>query len=168
MSGRHAATTAPRNLVTRRTRHLQGTSRLVAWCLPRDSAVHRARTLLRNELALAPLRISGDLVAEAELVVDELASNAVRHAQGPYELRILYEHGVPVQAEVADAGTGAALVDQLLDRPLIIPDNIEDLELGGRGLPMVAALTGGICGARNVLLCGTGRAGTGVWFRLPT
>ncbi|MEZ0076276.1 ATP-binding protein [Planotetraspora sp. GP83] len=167
MPGVHAPPiTVLQNLAAHQTAYVEGGPRLAAWCLHRDSAVHRARALLRCELTA--LRIADELIGDVELVVAELASNAVRHARGPYELRVLYDRGVPVEAEVADAGTGADLVDELLDRPLVIPDSIEDLELGGRGLRLVAALTGGRCGGRQVRLCGTGRAGTGVWFGLPT
>ncbi|MER5646813.1 ATP-binding protein [Streptosporangium sp. NPDC002524] len=138
---------------------------MTAWCLPPGSAARRARELLREQLCKPPL--TAGMLAELEVVVSELATNATRHAPGPYELRLLHDHGLPVRAEVVDAGAGAALIEHLLDRPLPVPERVDDLELGGRGLRIVAELTHGRCGAHWTRLCGTGRLGTGVWFDLP-
>jgi anti-sigma regulatory factor (Ser/Thr protein kinase) len=140
--------------------------RMIAWCLPPDNAARRARKLLRDRLARLPL--AADVIAELEVVVTELATNAASYASGPYELRILHDHGLPIRAEVVDAGTGSTLIEHLLHRPFSIPDRVDDLELGGRGLRIVAELTGGNCGAHWTRLCGTGQSGTGVWFDLPT
>lgn len=140
--------------------------RMTAWCLPPTSAARRARELLRAQLSGLPL--AADVLDELEIVVSELATNATRYAPGPYELRLLHDHGLPVRAEVVDAGAGAALIEYLLDRPLTVPDRIDDLELGGRGLRIVTELTHGRCGAQWTRLCGTGQLATGVWFDLPT
>jgi anti-sigma regulatory factor (Ser/Thr protein kinase) len=139
---------------------------MTAWCLPPGNAARRARTLLRDRLSRLPLAI--DAIAELEVVVTELATNAAAYAPGPYELRILHDHGLPIRAEVVDAGTGSTLIEHLLNRPLSVPDRVDDLELGGRGLRIVAELTNGNCGAQWTRLCGTGQSGTGVWFDLPT
>ncbi|SDI11887.1 Histidine kinase-like ATPase domain-containing protein [Sinosporangium album] len=138
--------------------------RVSAWCLlPRD-APRRARRLLRSRL----IGLSPAVVDDLELVLSELASNAVTHAPGPYELRILYEDGLPIRVEVADSGNSARTVDRLLHRPGDAFAAVDTLADGGRGLRIVAACTGGWCGARQVRLYGTGRLGTGVWFSLPT
>lgn len=140
--------------------------RVSVWCLPPRDAPRRARLLLRERLSGIPT--GSDVIDELDLVISELATNAIRHAPGPYELRILYEADLPVQVEVADSGNGAALVDRLLDRPLGSFNGGPLLADGERGLRIVAAYTGGRCGARSVRLYGTGRCGTGVWFQVPT
>ncbi|WP_156056394.1 ATP-binding protein [Streptosporangium roseum] len=140
--------------------------RMTAWCLPPGSAARRARELLRDQLSAMP--IAADVLDELEIVVSALATNATRYAPGPYELRLLHDHGLPVRAEIVDAGAGATLIEYLLDRPLTVPDRIDDLELGGRGLRIVTELTHGRCGAQWTRLCGTGQLATGVWFDLPT
>jgi anti-sigma regulatory factor (Ser/Thr protein kinase) len=139
--------------------------RLIAWCLPPDSATTRARELLRDHLSRQHL--ARDVLVELELVVAELATNAASYAPGPYELRIVHDHDAPVRVEVVDAGAGAGLIESLLRRPLTVPDDIDELALGGRGLRIVAEFTHGRCGAGWTRLCGTGQLGTGVWFDLP-
>ncbi|GGK44935.1 hypothetical protein Ppa06_00580 [Planomonospora parontospora subsp. parontospora] len=139
--------------------------RMIAWCLPPDSAARRARELLRDHLSR--FSTTADVLADLEVVTTELATNAVSYAPGPYELRILHDHGVPVRVEVVDTGAGAELIEHLLDRPVVVPDHIDELELGGRGLRIVTELTYGRCGAQWTRLCGTGQTGTSVWFDLP-
>ncbi|MFI6454488.1 ATP-binding protein [Streptosporangium amethystogenes] len=140
--------------------------RMTAWCLPPGSAAQRAREMLRNQLAKLPL--ASDVLDELEIVVSELVTNATRYAPGPYELRLLHDRNLPVRAEVVDAGAGTTLIEHLLHRPLPIPERLDDLELGGRGLRIVTELTHGRCGTQWTRLCGTGQLGTGVWFDLPT
>ncbi|MFD8527162.1 ATP-binding protein [Streptosporangium canum] len=140
--------------------------RVTAWCLPPTSAARRAREVFRDQLTKLPL--TADMLDELEIVVSELVTNATRYAPGSYELRLLHDHGLPVRAEVVDAGAGAALIAYLLHRPLPLPERLDDLELGGRGLRIVTELTHGRCGAQWTRLCGTGQLGTGVWFDLPT
>ncbi|MEU4835432.1 hypothetical protein [Streptosporangium sp. NPDC023615] len=185
-----------------------GRFRTTVWCLPPGNAARRARELLRGLLSRPPF--AADEVADLEVVVTELATNAAGHAPGPYELRVLYDrgpghhahgpdahgpgghgpdargpgghahgpgghahepgghgHGLPVRVEVVDAGGGAPLIERLLRRPFSAPEEVEELELGGRGLRIVGEFTAGRCGARRTRLCGTGRLGTGVWFDLP-
>lgn len=135
------------------------------WCLFPDRAARRAREVLRDRLSGLPL--PPDTAAELEVVIGELVANAVCHSRGPYELRITHHRERPVRVEVVDAGTEAELIARLLrDRPAV-PDRVEELRVGGQGLLIVAALTGGRCGARRVRLLGTGQPGTGVWFDLP-
>ncbi|MEV4249542.1 ATP-binding protein [Streptosporangium canum] len=119
--------------------------RLTAWCLPPGSAARRARELLRAQLYGLPITAAG--LDELEIVVSELATNATHYAPGPYELRLLHDHGLPIRAEVVDTGAGATLIAYLLNRPLPVPERLDDLELGGRGLRIVTELTHGRCGA---------------------
>ncbi|WP_169750170.1 ATP-binding protein [Streptosporangium amethystogenes] len=143
-----------------------GRFRVIAWCLPRCNAARRARELFRDQLAKLPL--ATDVLDELEIVVSELVTNATRYAPGPYELRLLHDQGLPVRAEVVDAGAGTTLIAHLLHRPLPLPEHLDDLELGGRGLRIVTELTHGHCGTQWTRLCGTGQLGTAVWFDLPT
>ncbi|GAA3418954.1 ATP-binding protein [Streptosporangium vulgare] len=140
--------------------------RMTAWCLPPGNAARRARELFRDQLA--KLILDPDVLDELEIVVSELVTNAIRYAPGPYELRLLHDHGLPVRAEVVDAGAGTTLIEHLLYRPLPVPEHLDDLELGGRGLRIVAELTHRRCGTQWTRLCGTGQLGTVVWFDLPT
>ncbi|MEU8378845.1 ATP-binding protein [Streptosporangium sp. NPDC048865] len=143
----------------------RGRFRMTAWCLSGNEAARRARTLLRDLLSRPPF--AAEEVAELEVVVTELATNAGSYAPGPYELRVLYDRDLPIRAEVADAGGGVPLIERLLQRPFTAPGQVDDLELGGRGLRIVHEFTAGRCGARWTRLCGTGQIGTGVWFDLP-
>ncbi|MFF3439520.1 ATP-binding protein [Streptosporangium sp. NPDC002721] len=142
-----------------------GRFRMTAWCLPPGSPARRAREVFREQLSKPSLDL--DVLDELEIVVSELVTNAARYAPGPYELRFLYDHGLPVRTEVVDAGAGTTLIEHLLNRPPDIPERVDDLELGGRGLRIVAELTHGHCGTQWTRLCGTGQLGTGVWFDLP-
>ncbi|MFF3439504.1 ATP-binding protein [Streptosporangium sp. NPDC002721] len=144
---------------------IQSRFRMTAWCLSRDNAARRARRLLRDLLSRPPF--AAHEVAELEVVVTELATNAGSYAPGPYELRVLHDHDLPIRAEVADAGSGVPLIERLLHRPFTTPGQVDELELGGRGLRIVHEFTAGRCGARWTRLCGTGQIGTGVWFDLP-
>ncbi|WP_329423456.1 ATP-binding protein [Streptosporangium sp. NBC_01495] len=139
--------------------------RMTAWCLPPGNAARRAREVFRDQLSRLPM--AADVLDELEIVVSELVTNATRYAPGPYELRLLHDHGLPVRAEVVDAGAGTTLIDHLLNRSPPVPERIDDLELGGRGLRIVTELTHGRCGTQWTRLCGTGQLGTGVWFDLP-
>ncbi|MFI6451280.1 ATP-binding protein [Streptosporangium amethystogenes] len=147
-----------------RGRH-RGRFRVTAWCLPPGNAARRARKLLHDLLSRPPF--APDDVADLEVVVTELATNAGSYAPGPYELRVLHDRDLPIRAEVADAGGGVPLIERLLRRPFTLPGNVDELSLGGRGLRIVEEFTSGRCGARWTRLCGTGQIGTGVWFDLP-
>jgi anti-sigma regulatory factor (Ser/Thr protein kinase) len=93
----------------------------------RDSReVARARQVVRE--TLKGWRLDADL-ADVELLVSELVSNAVRHGSGPIRLR-LFSEGPTLRVEVVDGGgrrpltpagapqaggIGLHLVDQLTD-----------------------------------------------------
>lgn len=141
-----------------------------AWCLQPDSAARRARSLLRACLRrhLTDEKLLNDL----EAIVDELAANAWQHACGPCEMRVAWHQGTPVLCEITDAGDAASELTKRLRQASEAPDctgtDIGELLEGGRGLAIVARLTGGRCGARQAHLLSTGQPGTSVWFAIPT
>ncbi|WP_433376119.1 ATP-binding protein [Streptosporangium sp. CA-115845] len=112
-----------------------GRFRMTAWCLPPDNAARRARELFRDQLAKQLM--DPDVLDDLEIVISELVTNATRYAPAPYELRLLHDHGLPVRAEVVDAGAGTTLIHHLLHRPPTIPEHLDDLEPDGRGLHIV-------------------------------
>lgn len=63
-----------------------------------------------------------------ELLVSELATNAVVHARSEFQIRVLRAPG-SVRVEVADAGAGD-----------IVPRTVADSEAHGRGLRIVGQL----------------------------
>lgn len=133
---------------------------LAAWALPpgRD-AVGRARVLARNVLARRGFR--GDVLAEAELMVCELVTNAARHAYPPYELRLRAADEDAVVCEIVDGlealpplpttASGGSREWSLAD---IDAFDLGALE-GGRGLDMVARLSGNRLGAAPTHTCTT-------------
>lgn len=106
----------------------------------------------------------------------ELATNAVRHARPPYELRLRATRQAAVVCEVVDAlpalppipaepAASGAFGLTLAD---IDAADVDVLE-GGRGLAMVARLSGNYLGARYTRTHNTPlpTAGKAVWFALP-
>ncbi|MQA87246.1 MAG: hypothetical protein GEV03_22115 [Streptosporangiales bacterium] len=143
---------------------------VTVWCLPPATAVRRARGLLRSHLTghVTDAAVLDDL----EVIVGELATNAYRHASGPCEMRVLHHAGVPVVCEIADAGDGLELIAERLRRhtgriDVDAVDGVDSLTDAGRGLRIVACLSGGRCGARTTWLRGTGQIGKSVWFAIP-
>ncbi|WP_374328814.1 ATP-binding protein [Streptomyces sp. PSKA30] len=120
---------------------------------PQPSAVREARTEVRRQLeawGLAERDDTGDddLVATAELLVSELATNALLHAATPFRLTLTAAHGV-LRCEVADRGR----------RPPRVVD--AGTSESGRGMFLVDAL------ARHWGHHQDG-PGTTVWFELGT
>src|SRR5215472_10390865 len=107
---------------------------VATWPLPEDPrAAGAARRHVRDQLAAWRLE---ELTTTTELVVSELVANVVRHARGPYRLRLLRSQSLV--CEVFDAS---------LTTPR--PRRASWTDEGGRGLQLVAAL----CdrwGTRNV------------------
>jgi anti-sigma regulatory factor (Ser/Thr protein kinase) len=140
-----------------------------AWCLPPGSAARRARSLLRA--CLQCHLTDEDLLNDLEAIVDELAANAWQHACGPCEMRVAWHQGTPVLCEITDAGDAASELTERLRQAGEAPEStgtdIGALLEGGRGLAIVARLTGGRCGARQAHLLSTGQPGTSVWFAIP-
>ncbi|HEX2313710.1 MAG TPA: ATP-binding protein [Thermomonospora sp.] len=135
-----------------------------AWTLPEGpGCVREARVTLAQ--ALTVLGASADLIADARLMVSELATNAFQHAagHGPFELW-LYS-GDP-------AGRGGrrelrcAIFDRLPDTRL--PGYSWTSGDCGRGLSIVRELSGGRWGTtRERSRCGGDAPGKAVWFALP-
>jgi hypothetical protein len=82
-------------------------------------------------------------------------------------MRIWHYGDVPVMCEIADAAGRLEVVAGLLRRATGDVVDVDALAVGGRGLSIVARLSGGRCGARPTRLCSTGQVGKGVWFGLP-
>jgi serine phosphatase RsbU (regulator of sigma subunit)/PAS domain-containing protein len=107
---------------------------VATWPLPEDPrAAGEARQHVRDQLASWQL---DELTMTTELVVSELVANVVRHARGPYRLRLLRSQ---------------SLVCEVFDGSLTTPRprRASWTDEGGRGLQLIAAL----CdrwGTRNV------------------
>ncbi|MFE0675412.1 SpoIIE family protein phosphatase [Streptomyces sp. NPDC058867] len=106
--------------------HAFGPDRVAQWNLPSDPAVvSRCRAAVTAQLAEWGL---DDLAFTTELVASELVTNAIRHATGPVQLRLLRDRALI--CEVSD-GSGIS--------PRLRRARTEDE--GGRGLFLVAQLT---------------------------
>ncbi|MEU3337565.1 SpoIIE family protein phosphatase [Streptomyces sp. NPDC006668] len=106
--------------------HVLGPQRVAEWVLPCEpEVVSRARTAVTEQLAAWDL---DDLAFTTELVVSELVTNAVRHATGPLQLRLLRDRALI--CEVSDGSSTS---------PRLRRARTEDE--GGRGLFLVAQLT---------------------------
>ncbi|QOV34849.1 SpoIIE family protein phosphatase [Streptomyces ferrugineus] len=106
--------------------HALDDDRVAQWDLPSDPAVvSRARVAVTGQLAAWDL---DDLAFATELIVSELVTNAIRHATGPVQLRLLRDRALI--CEVSDgAGTSPRL------------RRARSTDEGGRGLFLVAQLT---------------------------
>ncbi|WP_406178820.1 ATP-binding protein [Streptomyces canus] len=115
---------------------------------PRPSAVREARAEVRRQLEGWGLAERDDLADTAELLVSELATNALLHSAGRFTLTLSAAHGL-LRCEVADSGRR---VPQVLDA---------GVSESGRGMFLVEAL------ARR---WGWHEDGPGktVWFELGT
>jgi serine phosphatase RsbU (regulator of sigma subunit)/anti-sigma regulatory factor (Ser/Thr protein kinase) len=106
--------------------HVLGPERVAQWDLPSDPAVvSRSRAAVTEQLAAWGL---DELAFTTELVASELVTNAIRHATGPVQLRLLRDRALI--CEVFD-GSGTS--------PRLRRARTEDE--GGRGLFLVAQLT---------------------------
>lgn len=140
------------------------------WTLEAERPARQARKVLREHVtpAIANSRILDDL----DVMVCELATNAGLHARGPFELRVLDHAGVPLVVELVDSSPDIDRVANGLERvtaPVAL-DNIDEaaLTVRGRGLSIVARLSGGRCGAHRTRLQSQATTGKGVWFAIPT
>ncbi|WP_369382830.1 SpoIIE family protein phosphatase [Streptomyces sp. cg36] len=112
-------------LLVTRTRTLPD-ERVHYWDLSSDpAAVGEARALVREQLGRWGLR---ELEFATELVVSELVTNALRHAEAPVRLRLIRDTGLI--CEVSDASNTSPRQRRA-----------RALDEGGRGLLLVARLT---------------------------
>jgi anti-sigma regulatory factor (Ser/Thr protein kinase) len=138
---------------------------VTAWALSPNTTARRARSLLRCNV-LDHITDQG-VLDDLDLMVSELATNAAVHADGPYEMRLLRHVGVPMICEIADNGGGLDVIADHLRPKAEQIVSIDALQTGGRGLAVVANLSGGRCGAHTTRLCSTGQPGKSVWFVIP-
>lgn len=131
------------------------------WALPGGpGCAGHARRVLRE--ALASLGAPRDMIADAQLMVSELATNAHQHAgeHGPHELWLYRGEGrarEEIRCAVFDAFADAAL-----------PGYSWTSGDCGRGLSIVRELSGGRWGLRRTLSrLGPPIRGKAVWFALP-
>lgn len=97
----------------------------MSWTLPADPAiVSRARELSMHQLRTWDL---DHLAFTTELIVSELVTNAIRHAGGPVELRLIREH--TLVCEVSDPSSTQPRLRRA-----------RETDEGGRGLYLVAQL----------------------------
>ncbi|MFJ7292444.1 SpoIIE family protein phosphatase [Streptomyces collinus] len=112
-------------LLIARTRALDA-RQVATWAVPSDpSAVARTRKDVVAQLERWGL---SDAVFVTELVVSELVTNAIRHAQPPVQLRVI--HDTTLICEVSDGGSTAPHLRRA-----------RTYDEGGRGLLLVAQLT---------------------------
>ncbi|KOU69045.1 protein phosphatase [Streptomyces sp. MMG1533] len=106
--------------------HALGPGQVAQWDLPSDPAVvSRSRAAVTEQLAAWGL---DELAFTTELVASELVTNAIRHATGPVQLRLLRDRALI--CEVSDGSSTS---------PRLRRARSEDE--GGRGLFLVAQLT---------------------------
>ncbi|MFJ8592039.1 SpoIIE family protein phosphatase [Streptomyces sp. NPDC093598] len=112
-------------LLIARTRALDA-NQVATWAVPSDpSAVARTRKDVVAQLERWGL---SDAVFVTELVVSELVTNAIRHAEPPIQLRLI--HDTTLICEVSDGGNTAPHLRRA-----------RTYDEGGRGLLLVAQLT---------------------------
>jgi PAS domain S-box-containing protein len=113
-------------LLVARTRALDE-SQVATWAVPDDpSAVAQTRKDVVAQLERWGL---SDAAFVTELVVSELVTNAIRHAQPPIQLRLI--HDATLICEVSDGGNTAPHLRRA-----------RTYDEGGRGLLLVAQMTG--------------------------
>ncbi|WP_329333476.1 SpoIIE family protein phosphatase [Streptomyces sp. NBC_00663] len=106
--------------------HALDSDRVAQWDVPSDpSAVSRYRAAVTEQLAAWGLE---DLSFTAELVASELVTNAIRHATGPVQLRLLRD-----RALICEVFDGSSTSPRLR--------RARNEDEGGRGLFLVAQLT---------------------------
>jgi anti-sigma regulatory factor (Ser/Thr protein kinase) len=108
------------------------------------SEISRARELARKALTDWGLADHTDL---AELIVSELATNALRHGAGPITVRLTYTQAGDLWLEVHDHGPGQPVlhkttVDDEQGRGLALLDALIDLHSGIRGMAVEASNSG--------------------------
>jgi anti-sigma regulatory factor (Ser/Thr protein kinase) len=115
---------------------------------PRPAAVREARAHVRRQLEAWGLTDRDDVAEVAELLVSELATNALLHSASRFRLTLTAAHGV-LRCEVADSGRRT---------PQVLEAGTSE---SGRGMFLVDAL------ARR-WGCHQDGPGKTVWFELGT
>lgn len=153
------------------------------WALPGGpGCAGHARSVLRD--ALAALGVPRDAIADAQLMVSELATNAHQHAgeHGPHELWLYVTHpadearggasggasgGGPARGgDGGSAEVRCAVFDALADAAL--PGYSWTSGDCGRGLGIVRELSAGRWGMRRTLSrLGPPVRGKAIWFAVP-
>ena len=95
-------------------------------------------TLANWSVRLSPRGGLGEQTERAELVVTELATNALRHDTGPIDISLSYS-GNHLRTEVHDHGTGRPVrrpttADHEQGRGLELLDGLIDMNGGARGV----------------------------------
>ena len=118
--------------------------------LPDDPrSVSLARRLVRD--LLAEFELPADFSETAQLLVSELATNAVMHTTGGFEVRVTFDSGL-LTAVIRDRGRTGAEVEAA-------QGGVDPLSVHGRGLQLVEALSDRWGSQRDAL-------GSTVWFVL--
>ncbi len=148
--------------------------RVLVRILQPGSAARLARTVVRETLRQAGL--DDDAIADAEVIVAELAANAEKHASQPYELRIFSVDGIPTWCEVVDGDPEIHELHAVLKR-LNTPEGssldllaLADGDLfteNGRGLLMAYQLSHGRCRVYPTTALATKTPGKAIAFALP-
>jgi anti-sigma regulatory factor (Ser/Thr protein kinase) len=127
---------------------------------------YRSRELTGRVLAF--LGIDPDMTYQVQLAVQELATNARRHAPPPHELYIAIRTR-DVKIAVIDADPGYEAVAQLLAaaRRGQPEQDASLLSESGRGLRIIAALFPGACGAGPARTACRSRQAKQVWIIIP-
>ncbi|MET8154861.1 ATP-binding protein [Sphaerisporangium sp. NPDC005289] len=141
--------------------------RVLVKVLQPGSAARRARTVVREVLREAG--VGDDAITDAEIVVAELAANAERHGQRPYELRVFRIDGVPTWCEIVDGDPGPEKISDAFQRLATLPEpDLLLLAENGRGLLLTYELSQGHCQAYRTTTTTTDSPGKAVGFALPT
>ncbi|WUI01630.1 ATP-binding protein [Spirillospora sp. NBC_00431] len=160
------------------------------WALPGGpGCAGHARRVLRD--ALASLGVSRDAIADAQLMVSELATNAHQHAgeHGPHELWLYLGEAEPGPGAAEAADDTDAADDEGVSGDVVcgesvsgevrcaVFDALPDAALPGyswtsgdcgRGLSIVRELSGGRWGMRRTRSrLGPSVRGKAVWFAVP-
>jgi anti-sigma regulatory factor (Ser/Thr protein kinase) len=114
--------------------------------------VSQVREWARKTLPGWGLTEHADIV---ELIISELATNAIMHGTGPAEICLSCTPG-QLQIEVRDHGTG---------QPAVCHPGAEDIT--GRGLALIDALTGSCGGSWGITASTSGHPGKTVYATIP-
>ncbi|MFF4353883.1 ATP-binding protein [Streptomyces sp. NPDC001530] len=106
------------------------------------------------------------LLEDLAVMVSEATTNAAIHAPGPCELRIISHGGLPLVIEIADTGDQLDVIAARLAAGAV-PDQLGALQDGGRGLGIIARLSGGRCAVQPTRLYSAAADGKSVWFAIP-